>query len=224
MIKAVIFDLDGVIVSTDEYHYQAWKVMADREGMYFDRSVNERLRGVSRAESLAIILERALRRYDEKEKERLSQQKNETYKKLLNSLTCKDILPGVFENLEKLKDLGIKIAIGSSSKNTPYILERIGMNHYFDAVADGNCITRSKPDPEVFLLAASSMKMKPEHCLVVEDAYAGIDAAKQGGFISLAVGYACGYEKADFNARTLKDVDLSALISLGIVRAINSQE
>lgn len=221
MIKAVIFDLDGVIVSTDEYHYQAWKAIADREGIYFDRSINERLRGVSRAESLNILLEKASREYSERDKESLCQQKNEIYKELLNKLTYNDLLPGVNENLEKLKKSGIKIAIGSSSKNAPYILERIGMQDYFDTVADGNSIVKSKPDPEVFLLAASLLHIKPEHCLVVEDAYAGIDAAKQGGFLSLAVGYACGYERADYRTRSMKDIDLSAFITSGTVRELN---
>lgn len=221
MIKAVIFDLDGVIVSTDEYHYQAWKTIADREGIYFDRSINERLRGVSRSESLSIILERAAREYSDREKERLSKLKNDIYKKMLNRLTGSDILPGVRDNLRKLKDLGVKIAIASSSKNTPYILKRINMQNYFDAVADGNHISKSKPDPEVYLLAASLIQLKPEQCLAVEDAYAGIDAAKQGGFTTLAVGYACGYERADYSVKTMKDIDLSAFITSGIIRELS---
>ena len=154
-ILGVIFDLDGVIVSTDNCHYLAWKRMADEEGIYFDRTINERLRGVSRMESLEIILERAQRPYTDDEKQAMAARKNAYYVELIGSLTRADILPGALDTLSYLKGRGVKVAIGSSSKNTPIILRQIGLENAFDAVADGNAITHSKPDPEVFVLAAA---------------------------------------------------------------------
>ena len=181
MKKAVIFDLDGVIVSTDGFHYRAWKAMADNEGIYFDETINNRLRGVSRMESLEIILERATKTYTPEEKEAMATAKNDIYRESLVQLTPEDILPGVMDMLTTLRGMGVKLAIGSSSKNTPVILKQIGLGDYFDAVADGNQIKNSKPDPEVFLLAAKLLGIDPADCVVVEDAYAGIDAAKAGG-------------------------------------------
>jgi beta-phosphoglucomutase len=211
--KAVIFDLDGVIVSTDEYHYRAWKRMADEEGIDFDRTINESLRGISRMESLEIVLERASKSYTTTEKAELARRKNEYYKQLLNQLTPADILPGVMPVLEQLKREGIKIAVGSSSKNTPVILEKIGLDRYFDAVADGNQITHSKPDPEVFLLAAAKLQIRPEDCVVVEDAAAGIDAAVTGKMKAVAVGAAAGYEKARLGLRDLTGISIDELLS-----------
>ncbi|MCR3759516.1 beta-phosphoglucomutase [Clostridium felsineum] len=211
-IKAVIFDLDGVIVSTDEYHYRAWKAMADGEGIYFDRTINERLRGVSRMESLEIILEKSQKKYTSEEKIHLAEKKNSIYRELLNELKPTDILKGVNEVLEILKEEGIKIAIGSSSKNTPTILEKIGMEKYFDAVADGNEIKNSKPDPEVFLLAAKKLGINKEECLVVEDADAGVEAALNGGMKVLAVGYASNNKKASYRFKDLSYVDIKEII------------
>lgn len=195
MMKAFIFDLDGVIVSTDKFHYLAWKRMADDEGIYFDEKINDRLRGVSRMASLEIVLERASKNYTKEEKAALAEKKNEIYRRLLTGISPADRLPDVTETLTKLRETGYKLAIGSSSKNTPLILEKIGYATYFDAVADGNRIARSKPDPEVFLLAASDLGENPEDCYVVEDAEAGIDAANAGGFRSVGVGGAAEYGK-----------------------------
>lgn len=209
MIKAVIFDLDGVIVSTDDCHYRAWKKMADEEGIYFDREINNRLRGVSRTTSLDIVLERADKEYSESEKLALAERKNNYYKELICELTPNDILPGAMETLEKLKENGIKIAIGSSSKNTPIILKQIGLDNFFDAVSDGNNITHSKPDPEVFLKAAEMLKIAPEDCMIVEDADAGIEAGKRAGMKTLSVQGAKG---ADFEFKDLKCRDLLIFI------------
>ncbi len=205
MIKAVIFDLDGVIVSTDDCHYRAWKKMADEEGIYFDREINNRLRGVSRMASLDIVLERADKEYSESEKQALAERKNNYYKELICELTPNDILTGAMETLEKLKENGIKIAIGSSSKNTPIILKQIGLDNFFDAVSDGNNITHSKPDPEVFLKAAEMLKTAPEDCMIVEDADAGIEAGKRAGMKTLSVQGAKG---ADFEVRNLEKMNL----------------
>ncbi len=194
-MKAFIFDLDGVIVSTDKFHYLAWKQMADDEGIYFDEKINDRLRGVSRMASLEIILERANKSYTEEEKVALATKKNDIYRQLLTQISPADRLEGVTETLTKLRELGYKLAIGSSSKNTPLILEKIDYASYFDAVADGNRIKKSKPDPEVFLLAASDLGIDPAECFVVEDAEAGIDAANAGGFTSIGVGGAADYDK-----------------------------
>lgn len=153
-MKAFIFDLDGVIVSTDSLHYRAWKTLADRESIYFDEEINNRLRGVSRMESLEIILERATRSYTQEEKNEMAEYKNNVYRELLQVLTPADRLEGVTETLDALRQKGYKLAIGSSSKNTPVILQKIGYGSYFDAISDGNNITHSKPDPEVFLKAA----------------------------------------------------------------------
>ena len=211
-ILGVIFDLDGVIVSTDDCHYLAWKRMADEEGIAFNRKINERLRGVSRMESLNIILEKANRAYSEEEKYALAARKNGYYVELISALSQNDILPGAMDTLQKLKEKGIKIAVGSSSRNTPVILERIGLADFFDAVADGNMIKKSKPDPEVFLLAAQLLKLSPENCLVVEDADAGVRAAVAGNMRVLGVGSAATNEQAAFTAANLLEADFDMII------------
>lgn len=211
-ILGVIFDLDGVIVSTDNCHYLAWQRMADEEGIPFDRKVNEHLRGVSRMQSLEFILQRAPRNYTDEEKQQLATRKNAYYVELIGSLTEKDILPGALEILHLLKKRGIKTAIGSSSRNTPIILRQIGLSNAFDAVADGNAIGNSKPDPEVFLLAASLLGLKPQNCLVVEDADAGIEAALSGGMRALGVGSAARNSRATFTADDLTKADMNAIL------------
>jgi beta-phosphoglucomutase len=207
--KGVIFDLDGVIVTTDDCHYLAWKKMADEEGIYFDRTINERLRGVSRMESLAIILEKASKVYSDVEKQEMATRKNGYYVEMIKDLDKSAILPGALEFCDKLKSNGVKIAIGSSSKNARIILKQIGLGDYFDVVADGNDIKNSKPDPEVFLVAAERLGLAPKDCLVVEDANAGVDAGLAAGMEVLAVGFAATYEKATFSAPGLLAVKLS---------------
>ena len=213
-IKAVIFDLDGVIVSTDYYHYRAWKKISDEEGIYFDREINERLRGVSRMESLEIILEKANRVYSQEEKNSFAERKNSLYRNLLEELTPSDILPGVMKVLETLKKNDIKIAIGSSSKNTEFILRKIGLHEYFDAISDGTQIENSKPDPEVFLLAAKKLDIEPENCLVVEDADAGVEAGLAGNMKVLAVGYASSNEKANLGMKNLEQFKYEDVITI----------
>lgn len=205
MIKAVIFDLDGVIVSTDNCHYRAWKKMADEEDIYFDRKINDRLRGVSRMASLEIVLEKRKKEYSITKKHQLAERKNEYYKELINELTPEDILPGVMDRLKELKENSIKVAIGSSSKNTPVILRQIGLESFFDAVSDGNNIAHSKPDPEVFVKAAEMLGITAEECMIVEDADAGIEAGKCAGMKTLAVQGAKG---ADFSVKDLAECDI----------------
>lgn len=192
--QAVIFDLDGVICFTDQYHYQAWKAVADELGVYFDEAINNRLRGVSRMDSLNIILERYDGALTAQQKEALAEKKNGLYRKLLENMSPADLPSEVKETLCALRALGLKLAIGSSSKNTRFILERLGLGNAFDAISDGTNITRSKPDPQVFLMAADFLGLPPSHCLVVEDARAGIEAAVAGEFDSAALGEAsaCG--------------------------------
>ena len=167
--KGVIFDLDGVLCFTDDYHYQAWKSLADDLNIYFDREINNRLRGVSRMASLDIVLEKSNKQYSDEEKIALATKKNDIYVKLLDNITENDCSNEVRNTLLELKRRGIKIAIGSSSKNTPKILNRLGIYSYFDAISDGNNITHSKPNPEVFLKAAQFINENPQDCLIVED-------------------------------------------------------
>ena len=206
MIKAVIFDLDGVIISTDEYHYLAWKAIADKEGIYFDREINNRLRGVSRMASLDIVLEKANREYSKEEKEKLATEKNELYRKYLGQLSYKSLSKDTIKTIRKLYEDGYHLAIGSSSKNTEYILKRLNITNAFDFVVDGNKISKSKPDPEVFLKAAKWMNFNPNECLVVEDAFSGIDAGKAGGFITVGIGDAASYEKSDYKINQLSEI------------------
>lgn len=209
IFQGIIFDLDGVICSTDEYHYQAWKELANREGIPFDRTINNRLRGISRMESLEILLERAKRSYSQEEKEKMAAAKNTRYQELLRGMTPADLSPEIFETLEALRKKGLKLAIGSSSKNTPLILDRLGLGNYFDAVSDGNNITRSKPDPEVFLKAAEYLGLVPESCLVVEDAVSGVEAAHRARMKAAVLGDAAKAGMGDWKLRCF-----SSLITL----------
>ncbi len=204
--QGVIFDLDGVICSTDEYHYQAWKALADRLNIPFDRTVNGRLRGVGRMESLEIILEKAGRSYSEAEKQAMADEKNALYRTLLQNMSEADLSVEVRRTLDALRAAGLRLAIGSSSKNTPFILERIGLRSFFDAVADGNGISRSKPDPEVFLKAAEGLGLPPQSCLVVEDASAGVEAAVNGGFDCAAMGEARDDRRAAYHLTSFGDL------------------
>lgn len=206
MKKAFIFDLDGVICFTDKYHFLAWKALADKLGISFDEKVNDRLRGVSRMASLEIILEKSNVQYTQEQKESFSEEKNANYRKLLNNMKPSDISDDVRETLETLKKLGYKLAIGSSSKNTPLILEKTDARKYFDAVSDGNNITHSKPNPEVFLMGAEFLGLKPEECYIVEDAEAGIDAGVAGGFTTIGIGPAAKHNKTDYPIEKFSDI------------------
>ena len=205
--SGIIFDLDGVICHTDTFHYQAWKSLADDMDIYFDEKINNRLRGVSRMESLEIILER----YDGKplsknEKTRIADDKNDIYKSLLMKMDKSYLSEDVKNTLKTLRDSGIKLAIGSSSKNADLILNRIGLGRFFDAVSDGNNIQFSKPHPQVFQLAAEFISLPPSGCLVVEDARAGIEAAVAGGFDSVGMGDAFKDERATYHVSRFEEL------------------
>lgn len=204
--KAVIFDLDGVICHTDMYHYQAWKQIADELGIYFDEEINNRLRGVSRMESFEIILERYEGTMSLEDKVVYTTRKNEAYKELLKNMSPADLSPEVKETLDGLRAKGLKLAIGSSSKNAGVILERLGLDGYFDAVSDGNNITRSKPDPEVFVKAAQLVGEASGDCLVVEDAKAGLEAAIGGGMDCAAMGDAVASGLATYDLTEFSDL------------------
>lgn len=205
--EAVIFDLDGVICFTDHYHYLAWKALADSLGIDFDESKNDRLRGVSRMESLEIVLEgyHGTPLSDAK-KTALADRKNALYRQSLQTMSPKDLSDEVRDTLNELRSRGLKLAIGSSSKNTPLILERIGLAGFFDAVSDGNNITRSKPDPQVFTMAAEMLRLPAEKCLVVEDALAGLQAAAAGGFASAGLGPAAQSGEATYSLHSFRDL------------------
>ena len=206
MIQAVIFDLDGVIVSTDEFHFLAWQQLAQEKGIPFSREDNEKLKGVSRMESLEIILQRSPTKFSDQAKEQMAERKNSFYRDLLKKLTPADVLPGVLRFLQDLRTRKIRAAIGSSSKNAVPILGAIGLAGAFEAVADGTQIKKSKPHPEVFLLAASLLNVPPQECLVVEDAEAGVEAGLAAGMRVLAVGSASSLPKATFRAKDLSQI------------------
>ncbi len=206
MKKAVIFDLDGVICSTDQYHYQAWKYIAEKEGIYFDEIINNRLRGISRMDSLNIILERSSRQYSEDEKIALAQTKNQIYRGLLKNMKPDDVSDDVLKTLSELKKRNYRLAIGSASKNTKYILERIGLISTFDIVVDGTMISQSKPDPEVFLKARDLLGLSSDDCYVVEDAKSGIEAAYRGGFTTIGIQDAKGYIHTNYGIDKISDI------------------
>ncbi len=205
--EGIIFDLDGVICFTDEYHYLAWKAMADGINTYFDRKINNRLRGVSRMASLEIILERYTGEpLSQEQKDALAQQKNELYRQYLSQMSTADLSQEVKSTLDELRKMGLKLAIGSSSKNTPFILKQIGLEGYFDAVSDGNNITRSKPDPQVFLMAAEMLGLEPGKCLVVEDAVSGAEGGHAGGMDVACLGDASEAGVGEYNLSSFSEL------------------
>lgn len=205
--KAIVFDLDGVICHTDKYHYLAWKALADKLGIYFDEVINNRLRGVSRMESLEVILERNEGEpLTDEQKQQGAEEKNVIYREYLKQMSPADLSDEVKDTLDKLRAMGLKLAIGSSSKNAPLILDRIGLGDYFDAISDGNNISNSKPHPEVFLMAADYLGLEPKDCLVVEDAKAGLEAAIAGGMDCAAIGDAVSSGLGTYNLSTFADL------------------
>lgn len=205
-IKAVIFDLDGVLVSTDEQHYLGWQALADRLEIPFSREVNSRFRGVSRMACMDIMEEIGGKCYTDQEKIAYATWKNDYYRELLAKMSPADLTDEVKQTLDTLRTRGYNLAIGSSSKNAKFILERIGLADYFDAISDGTNITRSKPDPEVFLKAAEFLGLSPANCLVVEDATAGVDAARVGGMKVAVLGDAAEKRYGDFVMQSIHEL------------------
>ena len=185
---AFIFDLDGVIVDTAKYHFLAWRNLAKELGFEFTQEHNELLKGVSRVKSLEILLGIGNVEISEEEKQKYLIQKNEEYLGFVNKMTAEEILPGVSNLLDYLDSKNIIYALGSASKNAPLILEKVGLLNRFSAIVDGNDVSKAKPDPEVFLIGAQKLHMKPENCIVVEDAIAGVEAANAANMISIGIG------------------------------------
>jgi beta-phosphoglucomutase len=212
--RACIFDLDGVIVDTAKYHFLAWKRLADQLKIDFTEKDNERLKGVSRMASLNIILEIGKMHPCETKKENYAALKNNWYVDYIRRMTPDEILPGSIEFITELKAAGIKIGLGSASRNTPLILNRVGIRHLFDAVADGNVVHKAKPDPEVFITAAKMLNTDPEFCVVFEDAVAGVEAALNAGMLCVGIGSEKTLTKAHFVVPGL------ALMNIGKLKEI----
>ena len=213
MITACIFDLDGVIVDTAKYHYIAWKDMAASLDIEFTKEDNEHLKGVGRMESLDFILKLGGITKSYSECQKLAYIKNEHYKNLISNIDASEILPGVVEFLEELKSRKIRIALGSSSKNARNILSALKLTFYFDAIIDGTNTTQSKPDPQVFLLGASSLEIDPKNIIVFEDAVMGVEAAKKGGFIAVGVGEEEILTNADLVIKDFSDMTFSKILN-----------
>jgi beta-phosphoglucomutase len=212
-IKAFIFDLDGVLVDTAKYHFKAWKRLASELGISFTHQENEQLKGVSRKESLEMILKWGNTTLSEERKEELMVQKNDWYLELIAQMDTHEVLPGVRDFLQRSKDLQLKIALGSASKNARLILEKVDLLSFFDALIDGNSTTKSKPHPQVFLLGAEALDVAPAHAIVFEDAIAGVKAAKNGGFTAIGIG--------DKNILSEADVVLNGLEGIHPQHLIN---
>jgi beta-phosphoglucomutase len=189
VIRGFLFDLDGVLVDTAQYHFLAWQRMAAELGIHFGEAENEQLKGVSRAESLNRILAWGGKSLSDAEKQHWMTLKNDWYLELVRGMPADDYLPGAHEFLRASRAAGIKVALGSASKNAPLILERLGWIPLFDVMVDGNVVTASKPDPEVFLEGARRLGLKPEECVVFEDSEAGVEAARRGGMKVVGIGH-----------------------------------
>jgi len=213
-IKACIFDLDGVIVDTAVYHFKAWKRLADELGINFTEHDNERLKGVSRARSLEIILELGNVTKTPQEQEALATKKNNWYVEMINRMTPAEILPGAKEFLEACRTAGIKTALGSASKNSSTILNKIGLSNLFDTIVDGNHVSKAKPDPEVFLKGAEALGVQPADCVVFEDAIAGVEAAKNGGMKVVGIGSTETLKEADMVVSGLDKITVEELNNL----------
>ncbi len=210
-IEACIFDLDGVIVDTARYHYIAWKEIARELGFEFSELHNERLKGVSRMTSLDILLEVGNIVLNDGQKQKMAEKKNNRYVSLISQMSPDEILPGVVDFLKQVRSEGLKTAIGSASKNTPLILERLDLIKFFDAVIDGNKVSQAKPNPEVFIKGAFALNVLPGNCVVFEDASAGIEAAVNGGMMSVGIGQMENFHDADLVIPGFKDFNLKKL-------------
>lgn len=204
--KGFIFDLDGVIVDTAKYHYLAWRKLAHSLGFEFTEAQNEQFKGVSRRRCLEILLEIGNIQTTPEQFEQWLVDKNADYLQLISHMDASEILPGVQRVLDQLHELKIPMALGSASKNARPILEKTGLLHYFTAIVDGTQVTKAKPDPEVFLLGASDLGCKPEHCVVFEDAVAGIAAANAAGMVSVGIGDAEVLHEADFHFKDFTEI------------------
>jgi beta-phosphoglucomutase len=215
MIKAVLFDLDGVLVSTDEYHYHSWKKLSAEEGFtFFDHEFNHKFRGVARMECVEIITKASGKQYTPAQKQELADRKNRYFIESLSKVTTEVLLPGALSTLHELRNRGIKIAVASNSRNALTIIKQVKIEHLLDAIVDGHQIENSKPDPEVFLLASKNVGVSPAHCLVVEDAVTGIESAKRAGMKSLGIGTKERLPNANVVVPDLSAISIDELLKL----------
>jgi beta-phosphoglucomutase len=214
MIEAFLFDLDGVLVDTAVFHFKAWKRLANELGFDIDHAFNETLKGISRVDSLEAILRKGNITLSPSEKERLASEKNNWYLEYVHKMTENDLLPGIKAFITAAKTANIKIGLGSASKNAPLILEKTGIISLFDTIVDGNHVKKSKPDPEVFLLGAQNLKVRPQHCVVFEDAYAGLEAAKAANMKSIGIGKEKDLPNADFVFTNLENLYPAQILAL----------
>jgi beta-phosphoglucomutase len=222
-LEAVIFDLDGVITDTAEFHYLAWKKLADEIGLPFDRQMNEKLKGIGRLESLEIILKKSDKTYTEEEKIALTTRKNDYYKKFIQQTTPQDILPGIASLLKELKDNGIKVALASASKNAFTVVDRLQIGEYFDTIVDASKIAKGKPDPEIFMTAAERLGIPYRHCIGIEDSEAGITAIKAANMLAVGVGSKKAVEEADWIVKDTTALTLERLSSILFTKNLNEK-
>lgn len=213
-IKAFIFDLDGVIVDTAHFHFKAWKKTAEELGFNLTEELNEKLKGVSRIDSLQKILDWANVSISKEQFDKMAYEKNEEYLSYVRQMTNEDVLPGVYEFLKNIKNWGYPIALGSASKNAKHILERVGLIDLFETIVDGNSVTKAKPNPEVFLNAAKLLNVNPEDCVVFEDSVAGIQAANIANMVSIGIGDSSILFEADFCFKDFKEINTNFLSKL----------
>lgn len=211
-VKAFILDLDGVITDTAKYHFRAWKRLADEEGIPFTREDNEQLRGVSRRRSLELLLGQRIADYDERQMQEMMDRKNGYYQQLLETITEDEFLPGARDLIDEIRDRGFKVAVGSASRNTRIVLEKLGITDSFDGIADGHSVTRAKPAPDIFVHAAGQLGLPTENCVVIEDAESGVQAALTGGMIAVGIGPEERVGQAHFRYDTTGDVNLDEIL------------
>ncbi len=211
-IRGFIFDLDGVLTDTAEYHYRGWKRLADEEGLPFSRDDNEHLRGIARRESLMLILKGRI--YPEEKVLEMMERKNNYYLEFIHEISPRDLLPGARELLEEIRKAGLKSALGSASKNAAEVIERLGISDLLDAISDGNSVEKQKPAPDLFLHAARQLAFRPDECVVVEDAAAGIAAARAGGFHTVGLGPLERVGDAEVVFDSLADGQLNTILAL----------
>ncbi|UJF15211.1 beta-phosphoglucomutase [Jeotgalibaca sp. MA1X17-3] len=214
MLKGIIFDLDGVITDTAEYHYVAWKEMGKKIGIDFDRDFNENLKGISRMDSLERILEYGGKAndYSREEKEELAYEKNEQYKKLIKQITPANILPGIKQLLEDCQQKEIRLALASASKNGPVIVERLELTEQFEVIVDPATLENGKPDPEIFLKAAELLGLSSEECIGIEDAEAGIESINRARMFSVGVGSADSMKEANYFVKDTNELNLKKIL------------
>jgi len=213
-IKCVIFDMDGVITSSSDQHFEAWGIMVDALGKKLDPAVEVNTRGVSRMASLAVILESIGMQdeFSDEEKMEMATEKNKNYVDLISKFTPDNLYEGIYDMLVKLKDRGIKIALGSASKNGPLLLDKMGITHFFDYVVDPSSVENGKPAPDIFLKAAEELGFESDECIGVEDAKAGVEAIKSAGMFAVGVGDNESLKDADIIYEEVKDIDIKDFI------------